>query len=452
MIHPVKDKELMKTIVTNECTPELARVLAVQATKPHLEHSPDKNAPTAHAASWFAFAQVVSSVLLDRFSDVLEGGIDTKTVQKLDAAETAGALKETASEELETQRGELAKVSKQIEEAGEILERSKRVMDFDPTLLRDALDVGLELAGAAKLKAVKMDEGEAWAMPDLPESWQETVDTLRPPRGRTEPFWEFRKKPPQPVVFRPPAKMNSALSHLHLQHPVVQRVLGRFLSQGYSAHDLSRVTVVRTREDSLVRVIAFGRLSLFGPGATRLHDQLVSVGARWIDGKENELKPFAEEADRNAIRTLEKVLAESPTLEEVSASVQSKVLSVAPTLFSNLWRHIREEADALAHDAERKLVQRGAEESEALTKILQTQRAAIIFEIERRGGHTQLVIQFDKREAEQFKKEKEHMDDRLVSIQLEIEREPKQIEALYKVTLRRLEPVGLVVLWPETRG
>jgi hypothetical protein len=246
--------------------------------------------------------------------------------------------------------------------------------------------------------------------------------------------------------------MTSALCHLHLQHPVVQRVLGRFLSQGYSAHDLSRVTVVRTRHDSLVRVIAFGRLSLFGPGATRLHDKLVSVGARWIDGKENELKPFAEDADRNAVELLEQVLTESPTLEAVSATVQSKVLAVAPTLFANLWRPIREEADALAHDAERMLVQRGTEESEALKTILENQRVAILAEIERRVGSQQLVIQFDKREAEQFKKEREYMDDRLVSIQREIEHEPKQIESIYKVALRRLEPVGLVVLWPETRG
>ena len=110
----------------------------------------------------------------------------------------------------------------------------------------------------------------------------------------------------------------------------MQRVLGRFLSQGYSAHDLSRVTVVRTRHDSLVRVIAFGRLSLFGPGATRLHDKLVSVAARWIEGKESELKPFAEEADRKAVELLEQVLTESPTLEGVSASVQAKLLSLAP--------------------------------------------------------------------------------------------------------------------------
>lgn len=159
-------------------------------------------------------------------------------------------------------------------------------------------------------------------VPDLPESWQSTVDTLRPPRGRTEPLWEFRKRPPQPVVFRPPKEMNSALSHLHLQHPVVQRVLGRFLSQGYSAHDLSRITVVRTRHDSLVRVIAFGRLSLFGPGATRLHDMLVSVAARWIEGNDNELKPFAEDADRKAVDLLEQVLTESPSLDGVSGALQ----------------------------------------------------------------------------------------------------------------------------------
>jgi hypothetical protein len=44
------------------------------------------------------------------------------------------------------------------------------------------------------------------------------------------------------------------------------------------------------------------------------------------------------------------------------------------------------------------------------------------------------------------------MDERLVAIESELQREPAQIEALYKVALRRLEPVGLVFLWPETRG
>lgn len=244
-------------------------------------------------------------------------------------------------------------MKEELVEAGELLNKSRAVMDFDPALLRDALDVGLELAGAAKLAAVKDAEIEAWSFPDMPDSWQGTLDTLRPLRGRNEPFWEFRKKPPMPVIFRPPPKMNSELAHLHLQHPVVQRVLGRFLSQGYSAHDLSRVTVVRTRHDSLVRVIAFGRLSLFGTGATRLHDQLVSVAARWMEGKEDALSPFAEDADRKAVTMLEQLLAESPSLAGVSSTVQAKLAAAAPKVFASLWKPIREEADAVAHDAER---------------------------------------------------------------------------------------------------
>ena len=394
----------------------------------------------------------ISSVLLERMHEVMEGGIDRKTAARLQDAEDAGFLKKTASDELESQRDTLKHVKEDIEEAGQLLNRSRKVMDFDATLLRDALDVGLELAGAPKLAVAKNAETEAWQFPEMPDSWQDTLDSLRPARGRNEPFWEFRKKAPLPIVFRPPPKVNSELAHLHLQHPVVQRVLGRFLSQGYSAHDLSRVTVVRTRHDSLVRVIAFGRLSLFGAGATRLHDQLVSVAARWTEGKEDALQPFAEDADRKAVEMLEQVLAESPSLEGVSASVQSKLVASAPKIFGRLWRHIREEADALAHSAEQRLGQRGTEEAEALRKILGTQRMAIIAEIERRHQLTFDDLKLDKREQDQFKKEQEHMGERLVAIQLELEREPKQIEALYKVALRRLEPLGLVFLWPETRG
>lgn len=394
----------------------------------------------------------ISSVLLDRFGEVMESGIDAKTVDKLDAAEEAGALKKTASEELESEREGLASVRQDIEEAGQILNRSAKVMEFDPALLRDALDVGLELAGAKALEATKADGVEAWRVPELPEAWQATLDNLRPARGRNDYLWEYRKKAPLPVVFRPPPKMNSELSHVHLSHPFVQRVLGRFLSQGFSAHDLSRITVVRTRHDALARVIAFGRLSLFGAGAARLHDQLVSVAARWIEGKEGELKPFAEDADRKAIELLEQVLAESPSLEAVSATVQRKLLAAAPQAFASLWKHIRDEADALAHEAERKLVQRGQEEADALKGILTAQRASIIAEIERRSQLTFDDLKFDKREQEQFKKEQVFLGDRLVAIQQEIDREPKQIQAVYKVALRRLEPVGLVFLWPETRG
>ena len=202
------------------------------------------------------------------------------------------------------------------------------------------------------------------------------MDSLRLPRGRDEYFTDWRAKDPLPVLFEPPPKMNSAAAQLHLSHPFVRRIFSRFLAQGYSAHDLNRVTIVRS-SDKLVRVIAFGRLSLFGRGAARLHDQLVSVAARWVETSNDPLKPFAEEADRRALESLEQVLAESPTLEGVSDGIRKKIVEAAPQLFEDLWSHVEAEADARAQEALLDLERRGLEEADQLEEILCRQRDAI---------------------------------------------------------------------------
>jgi hypothetical protein len=284
----------------------------------------------------------------------------------------------------------------------------------------------------------------------MPESWQTTLDFLRPPRRRDEPFWEWRRRPPQPVVFRPTTRMNDDVVHLHLQHPFVQRILQRFRSQGFSAHDLSRVTVLRNRHDSLVRVIAFGRLSLFGAGATRLHDRLVSVGAQWTEGKP--LKPFADKADRKAIDQLESILRESPTLDGLSATVQEKLRESAASDFAQLWKHIEQEAEDARAEAERKLSARGHEEAEAMRQLLLTQRASIETELKTPKQLELVLREGSELEREQAQQEKRAMEDRLPAIDRELESEPEAIRQLYRVELRRLEPVGLVYLWPETRG
>ena len=397
----------------------------------------------------------LSGVLMDRLAGVLEAGIDAETSVRLDRAEDLGGKREIVGAELESERRDRDKLRREVEDCATILNRSRAVMEFDPALLRDAIDVGLELAGASALRPastapVTLDS--AWLLPDLPDSWARTLDWLRPPREREESFWDWRKRAPQPVLFVPPPKMNSALVQLHLEHPLVQRILERFLAQGYSAHDLSRVTVVRNRHDALVRVIAFGRLSLFGPGAARLHDELISVSARWTLGQKDELRPFAEDADKKAIERLEQILAEAPSLEAVPAAAQDRVREAAPRLFGELWPHIREEADAKGHAATGKLVLRARTEADALRGILEAQGAAIERELVRR---VQLPLDFgawDKEERQQFEEDKRHMQERRASLARELETEPAEIEASYKVLRHRLEPVGLVILWPATRA
>ncbi|MCH7898290.1 MAG: hypothetical protein IIC62_02970, partial [Proteobacteria bacterium] len=129
------------------------------------------------------------------------------------------------------------------------------VTSFQPELLRDAINAGLELSGAKPLEPAPdaVPGAKAFKLPVLPESWAETLDSLRLPRGRDEYFSDWRAKELLPVLFEPPPKMNSAAAQLHLSHPFVKRILSRFLSQGYSAHDLNRVTIVSSR-DSWIRV------------------------------------------------------------------------------------------------------------------------------------------------------------------------------------------------------
>ncbi|OGQ91868.1 MAG: hypothetical protein A2289_11695 [Deltaproteobacteria bacterium RIFOXYA12_FULL_58_15] len=397
----------------------------------------------------------LGTVIMDRFAEVLEAGIGEQTVLHLDKAEEDVGLgrREVVREELEAQRQNRAALKLEIDDAGRILNRSRQAMDFAPELLRDAINVGFELCGARDLaSAAKKSEMEAFTLPELPDSWAVTLDTLRPPRGRDEHFWEWRKKAPQPVVFTPPERINSGLSHLHLQHPLVQRVLSRFLAQGYSAHDLGRVTVVKTAKDSLVRVIAFGRLSLFGPGATRLHDEVVSVAAQWLEsGGPKHLKPFADEADRRALDTLEDVLRDCPDLN-VSNKVSQRLLESAAKDFATLWHHIHDEADSRAHAASQRLSDRANVEADALRRILAEQRTAIREVIE---GRVQLAFDFaekDKEQRRQYEDDRKHMQQRLIAIDKEIDTEPSQIRDLYRVVLQRLEPVGLIYLWPATRG
>jgi hypothetical protein len=394
----------------------------------------------------------LGTVVMDRYAAVLEDGIGAETVPRLDKAEDISGGRETVREELEAQREDRAALKAEIDDAGRILNSSRRAMDFAPELLLDAINVGLEMSGSGRLEPVPSRSGvpPTYVLPAMSPSWAQTLDTLRPPRERDEPFWEWRKRPPQPVVFGPPERIQSGLQHLHLQHPLVQRVLSRFLAQGYSAHDLSRVTVVKTPKDSLVRVIAFGRLSLFGPGATRLHDEVISVAAQWLEsGGPKHLRPFAEEADRRALETLEEVLRASPDLT-VNAAVQKRLLAVAADDFARLWAHIRDEAEAREHEAVRKLNERAHAEADALREILENQRTAILGAI-----NLQLPLDFaelDREQRRQFEDDRKHMEGRLRAIDKEIAVEPDQIRDIYRVVLRRLQPVGLIYLWPETRG
>jgi superfamily II DNA or RNA helicase len=392
----------------------------------------------------------LGSVLMEQMADALASGIRTETLEKVERAATSTRT-EVTKQELESQRA-LQSLRKELDAIGEIRERSRKVMDFDAALLRDALDVGFELSKATRLQKTSVlddqTEVEAWKLPLLPDSWTSTLDSIRPRREKDEPPWEWRKRPPLPVVFDAPSGIASKLAHLHLSHPVVQRVLQRFLAQGFSASDLSQVTVVKSKRDAVARVIVFGRLSLFGAGAARLHDEVVSVSAKWLDGGgKGHLKPFGEDADRKAIEQLELTLAEAPELSALSGAVRNRLLSSAASDFEVLWSSVEQEANLRAKDAMKKLDLRGAGEAKALRTILETQRETIE---EALGAQLDLELTH-KDELDQWRRDKGHLQRRLAALEQELVEQPDALRNTYEVRLTRLTPVGMVYLWPSSR-
>jgi hypothetical protein len=130
--------------------------------------------------------------------------------------------------------------------------------------------------------------------------------------------------------------------------------------------------------------------------------------------------------------------------------IQARLAASAASDFAALWNAVKDEAEARAHGATQKLADRGHSESEAMRQILLAQRAAIQKSLS--GQQLELFgAELSPDEKKQWENDKAHMQGRLASIERELETEPADIEALYRVSLQRLEPVGLVYLWPTTR-
>jgi hypothetical protein len=238
--------------------------------------------------------------------------------------------------------------------------------------------------------------------------------------------------------------------HLHLEHRVVQRLLGRFLAQGFLHEDIRRACVLRT-DDPVPRVITLGRLSLYGQGATRLHDEILAVASEWTDPSSrgrSKLRPVGEGAKAEALQLLKDALA-NPRLSDVPDGILRRLREHAVQDISELHPHLETRAEALAKRAVKALAARGEQEAQEMKKILENQKERIERQHEKALDDTQqLTLGFKPEEARQFRANQRYWAQRLEALPAEIESEPARIRANYTVQATRLEPVGLIYLWP----
>lgn len=405
----------------------------------------------------------LSKVIDDEVERRLRQGIRHRDAEalaaELEAMDLEEERKRVAAEELEQDSDRQAELRKEIDRCRTLLERSRGWTGYEAAPFRSALDCSLELLGAPPLQREDDGQGrEAWQLPKVDRlslrdpTWAATLDTLRTPRSRTQKLAEWRRDAPiRPVVFEDAGVLTDETVHLHLDQRVAQRLLGRFRSQGFVHHDLSRACLTHVR-DSVPRVILLGRLSLYGRGAERLHEELVPVAARWLepDRRDGPLSAYGRDGQAKSMELLEEALARQGD-REIPEQVESMLLAAARQDVEELLAQLTPVADEIAESALAKLRDRGEHEARLLGETLQRQRERVRQELGRHEGKLdQLTLDFDDEERRQLEANVRTWQRRLPEFEDELESEPRRLLEFYEVRARRVEPVGIAYLWPES--
>jgi hypothetical protein len=395
-----------------------------------------------------------SPVIETRISELLAGGIDRNRAD-LVAAEIErieqSDKERRARDDLEPVREADAALTRRIEQLRSQLERSRRRVGVDRVQLQRVVTYGLKLVGAPPLHA-SAPEGGTQRFEFRPEEiagirdegLNHMIAALREPSDR------LGTGPLRPVSFDPPPDTDAKTVQLHLEHPLVTRLIARFSNQGLVHHELSRACLA-VAPDAVPRVVLMGRLSLWGSGAARLHEEIVRVAARWVEPeiRRGKLQPYSREAERQTMEALDHVLDE-PRRFDVPEGVRARLAAALSRDVAELLPDLERRAEAAAETARDRLRQRGRAEAASLRDLIEAQRRRIERDLGRLDD-PQLRLDLDApEERRQRELDIRAWRGRLATIGREIEEQPARILAGYEVRAQRLEPVGIVYLWPAT--
>ena len=382
-----------------------------------------------------------------------------RLARDIEAADLDAARKRLVKEELEAARARQEDLKGQIERCQTLLERSRDWVDFRAVPFRDALSCSLELLGAEPLTETRNEAGQrVWIVPPLDRraqtdpSWAATLDTLRAPRKPHQKLAEWRREAPiRPVVFEDAGVLSEETVHLHLEQRVAQRLLARFRTQGFIHHDLSRACLTQVA-DSIPRVLLLGRLSLYGRGAERLHEEIVMVAARWLEPsrRKGSLVAYATEAEAKTLNLLNQALG-GQAGRSPSAEIERRLLETVDRDIDELLPQLEPRAQELATRALQQLRDRGEREAKALRETLEQQRKRVLDELSKHNqAFDQLTFNFNEEEKRQLEADMRAWRLRLQQFDRDLDSEPTRIRNFYDVRAQRIEPVGIVYLWPET--
>jgi superfamily II DNA or RNA helicase len=356
----------------------------------------------------------------------------------------------------------LARLRREQADLSGALEQARERVGVDPDALRSVVALAIARTadeGEAALPPVAMVEGTpvfaldavAPALADDP-AWQPLFDELRarPSRPGEKPGqWRASADAGVRRVSFTPAILvdgrDADVVQLHLEHRLVRRLLGRFLSAGFR-QGLQRTCVIATTATRTPRVLLIGRLALYGESAARLHEEVLSVAADWRDpARGTPLRPLAPGREAEA-RVLDELIAalkdarmaDPAIVATASAGVAADVAELRPVL--------EQRAATQAARAATELTRRAEAEATGLERLLRDRIERIHHE--RKQDDRQFTLLLDEAEARQRAADRRSWERAATRLDDELVREPERLRAANRIRATRLEPIGMVYLWP----
>ena len=407
-----------------------------------------------------AIGQVIESRISD---ELLSKGISRAEAEKLASfikgADNDAFVKRAKAEMDDEEQARHARLEKENVDLNAALERSRKRVGVDSVELEQVLATALERAGVALDQCSADNVGRVVPYqldPQHPafardKSWGDAFDDLRTRRRRrTEGYKSWRDTTPvRRIAFEPPIMENDCdapdVIQVHLEHRLVRRLLSRFLSQGFQS-SLNRACVMPANV-TRPRLVLLGRLSLYGPGAIRLHEEILSVTAEWSD-KDREkrpLRPFQEAGEQTTLEQLNAALRDA---RSASPDVVARLTALSAADIRDLAPEIERRAASAEKEAREDLKLRGDKEAESLRKLIEQQRERLR-KADQKFDADQLEMNLKDEDLRQREADRQHWRRRLDRIEKELVEEPQRIRDSYEVKAQRLEPVGLVYLWPS---
>ena len=171
--------------------------------------------------------------------------------------------------------------------------------------------------------------------------------------------------------------------------------------------------------------------------------------ARWVDPdrRKGTLTPYGRAGEQTTLVSLQTALDEAGQ-NSISEQVQTRLVASTQADIEDLLPHLESRAVELLKQAETRLAERAEVEKKSMIELLESQRTRI--KEAASVDDRQMTLNFNQAERRQHEADRRAWTRRLAKIEDELESEPRRITDTYTVRAHRVEPLGIVYLWPKT--